>query len=97
MFYPRTLRITGRNLRPRLLLRFTKLGNMALIQAKDNADLKSSPFKNKKVVYKDVTYELTRQIAELAKLFNCQSINLRQAKMAELAVKTWPMKINQLD
>lgn len=75
---------------------YKRLGNMALIQAKDNADLKSAPFENKKVVYKNVTYELTRQIAELAD-WTPESINLRQAKMAGLAVKTWPMKINQLD
>jgi Protein of unknown function (DUF1524) len=41
-----------------------KIGNLALLLAKSNSDLKSSDFKSKKAVYKRSPYELTRMISK---------------------------------
>jgi hypothetical protein len=69
-----------------------RLGNLCLLQAKQNSDLRSSGFEVKKLVYADTPYELTSQIASVHK-WTPDAINHRQSKMAELAVKTWPVKI----
>lgn len=69
---------------------YKRLGNMALLLAKNNAELRSGPFEQKKTIYAESPYELTRQIATTAK-WTHESIERRQAKMAELAVKTWPV------
>ena len=67
-----------------------RLGNMALLLAKGNSDLKSSDFNTKKGVYKDSPYELTRQIAQVAK-WTDNEIAKRQKTLADLALKTWPL------
>ncbi len=72
---------------------YKRLGNVALLQAKANCDLRSSSFVEKRVVYAESPYELTSQIAAI-KDWTSQSIAQRQAQMAELAVKTWPMKVS---
>ena len=63
---------------------------MALLLAKNNSDLKSADFVTKKAVYKDTPYDLTRQIAEMDK-WTVLEIDARQKRLAELAVKTWPL------
>jgi hypothetical protein len=67
-----------------------RIGNMALLLAKNNSDLKSADFVTKKAVYKDTPYDLTRQIAEMDK-WTVLEIDARQKRLAELAVKTWPL------
>jgi hypothetical protein len=67
-----------------------RLGNLALLQAKSNSDLKSSDFATKKLVYKDTPYVLTSQIAELNE-WNAAAIEARQKTLADLALKTWPL------
>ena len=72
---------------------FKRLGNMALLQARTNSDLRSSSFAEKSAVYGDSPYELTNQIAQVSK-WETEAIAQRQAQMAALAVRTWPIKLN---
>jgi hypothetical protein len=79
---------------PELVAAFYKrIGNMALLQAKANSDLRSSSFDEKKAIYRDSPYELTNQIAQINGDWSLEAIAQRQKQMAGLAVKTWPMKI----
>jgi len=67
-----------------------RLGNLALMLAKSNSDLKSSDFATKKAVYKDSPYELTRQISSVHD-WNDAQISERQKGLAGLALKAWPL------
>ena len=67
-----------------------RLGNLALIQASTNSDLKSADFAPKQTVYAGSPYVLTSQIAELDNRAPA-AITDRQKKLAELALKTWPI------
>lgn len=67
-----------------------RLGNLALLHAKGNADLKSLPFSEKKPIYAGSPYELTSQIATLDD-WSPDTITARQRKMAEYASQTWPL------
>lgn len=67
-----------------------RLGNLALLQAKSNSDLRSSDFKTKKAVYKDSPYELTKQIAAESEWDETQIIE-RQKLLARLALEAWPL------
>jgi hypothetical protein len=67
-----------------------RIGNLALLLAKANSDLKSSDFKTKKGVYKDSPYELTRQIASVEDWSEVEIIS-RQKTLAGLALKAWPL------
>jgi Protein of unknown function DUF262/Protein of unknown function (DUF1524) len=67
-----------------------RLGNLALLIAKANSDLKSSSFNDKKEIYKTAPYELTSQIAT-ADDWTPAKIIERQKGLAQLAVKTWPI------
>ncbi len=71
---------------------YKRMGNMAILKAKQNSDLRSSPFVEKKKVYALSPYELTSQIAQLAK-WTPESITQRQYQMAKWAIKTWPVKV----
>ena len=66
-----------------------RLGNMALLNATTNSDLKSRPFSEKKAVYASAPYVLTSQIAEEYDEWTPQAIEERQSVLADLAVKTW--------
>lgn len=67
----------------------TRLGNLALMRATNNSDLKSASFADKKPVYADSPYTLTAQIAE-AEDWTPEMIDQRQGQLGELAVKAWP-------
>ena len=67
-----------------------RIGNLALLLAKTNSDLRSADFKTKKDVYKDSPYELTRQISTVAD-WNEKQISERQKGLAELALRAWPL------
>ena len=67
-----------------------RLGNLALLLAKSNSDLRSADFKTKKAVYKTSPYELTRQISTVAAWDGTQ-IGKRQKVLAELALRAWPL------
>jgi hypothetical protein len=68
----------------------TRLGNLALMRASENSNLKSQAFADKKRVYAASPYLLTSQIAE-ARDWTAETIDERQKKLADLAVKTWPV------
>ncbi len=70
----------------------TRLGNLALLMASDNSQLKSEAFKDKKQVYANASYLLTSQIADVEK-WTTGTIAERQKILAKLAVKTWPAKV----
>jgi len=67
-----------------------RIGNLALMLAKNNSDLKNDGFQAKRVLYKQSPYELTRQIATAQK-WGTEEIASRQKGLAELALKTWPL------
>jgi len=67
-----------------------RIGNLALLLAKSNSDLKSADFIVKKKIYKTSPYELTRQIAD-ASSWGPEQITKRQKGLAEFAVKAWPL------
>jgi len=67
-----------------------RIGNLALLLAKNNSDLRSDSFPTKKVVYKESPYELTRQISTVSK-WTPREIESRQKVIAELALKAWPL------
>jgi hypothetical protein len=67
----------------------TRLGNLALLRASDNSNLKSYSFKEKQQVYEASSYELTSMIAGFED-WDADAINRRQHVLAEKAVETWP-------
>jgi len=67
-----------------------RIGNLALLLAKSNSDVKSSNFEAKKAIYKDSPYELTKQIAALPDWTPAQ-ISARQKVLADLALRAWPL------
>jgi Protein of unknown function DUF262/Protein of unknown function (DUF1524) len=67
-----------------------KIGNLALLLAKSNSDLRSANFKTKRAIYKKSPYELTRQISTVS-VWTEDQIVQRQKVLAELALKAWPL------
>jgi hypothetical protein len=67
----------------------TRLGNLALMRASENSELRSEAFQDKKAVYARSPYILTSQLATVEE-WTPNAIIERQARLAELAVKTWP-------
>lgn len=67
-----------------------RIGNLALLLAKTNADLQSEEFPKKSAVYRDSPYELTRMVAKNTEWTKDDIIN-RQKVLAELALKAWPL------
>jgi hypothetical protein len=65
-----------------------RLGNMALMLTRDNSNLRSASFAEKRKVYAQSGYELTSQIASETD-WTRESIVERQKTLARLAVKTW--------
>ena len=68
----------------------TRLGNLALMLSNDNSIVGSAPFDDKKPVFAQSPYTLTHQISEYPE-WTDSSIMERQALMAQLAVKAWPV------
>jgi len=69
-----------------------RIGNLALLQAKKNSDLRSVGFCEKKTVFAESLYHLTREIATVD-TWSEEEINKRQARLAALATMTWPLKV----
>jgi hypothetical protein len=68
-----------------------RLGNLVLLRASDNSQLKSGAFSEKRAVYANSPYLLTSQLAELSE-WTIEAISDRQRRLAELAVSAWPVK-----
>ncbi len=66
------------------------LGNMVLLQAAKNSSLGNKGFADKKEVYAQSSYEITRPVAEY-KQWTLEQIKKRQADMAKVALKAWPL------
>ncbi|MGB6771030.1 MAG: DUF262 domain-containing HNH endonuclease family protein [Candidatus Dormiibacterota bacterium] len=66
-----------------------RLGNLALMLARDNSNLRSAGFSEKREVYARSPYELTRQLAD-TETWTTTSIAERQKTLARWAVQTWP-------
>ena len=67
-----------------------RLGNMVLLQAKANTLIGNSSFAEKKKVLKNSSYSLTQAVAKYDQ-WGAKEIKDRQAKLAKLAVETWPL------
>jgi len=67
-----------------------RLGNQALLLAKDNSNLKSSDFEAKKAIYKESPYVLTREISESSE-WGAHQISARQKTLAKLALQVWSL------
>jgi Protein of unknown function (DUF1524) len=72
-----------------------RIGNLALMRKSGNDDVGNQKFADKAKVYRKSELELTRNIVTYAGNGEWQkeSIEHRQQKLAELAVKAWPNKI----
>jgi hypothetical protein len=68
-----------------------RLGNLTLMRAVDNADLKSASFVEKKPIYERSPYTLTSEIATFD-AWTPGAIDARQDRLAALAVKAWPAR-----
>ena len=67
-----------------------RIGNMALLLAKDNGDIGNASFLDKQGIYRESPYELTRQLGQ-ADQWGPAEITERQKGLAELAAKAWPL------
>ena len=67
-----------------------RIGNLALHSKKLNSKNRSDSFWLKKITFQECPYELTRQLANLEE-WTKELINTRQEKMAEIALKAWPI------
>jgi hypothetical protein len=67
-----------------------RLGNQLLMRASDNSNAKSDGFDDKKALYANSPYLLTKQVSDLLE-WTPSTIAARQKGLAELAVKTWPI------
>jgi hypothetical protein len=71
---------------------YKRIGNMALLKATSNSIIGNNSFEDKKIVLGQSGLVLTREIA--SQLFwGPDEINRRQEKLAELAVRTWPLTL----
>jgi hypothetical protein len=68
-----------------------RIGNMALLQAGKNVGVGNSSFAEKKKLYAKSAFQITKEVSKFQK-WTLDQINQRQAKLAKLAVKTWPAK-----
>ncbi len=69
-----------------------RIGNLTLMKTKENNHFKNSSFQVKKKKYKESELWITKSLGELSE-WNVKNIEERQAKLSELAVKTWNLNI----
>lgn len=71
---------------------FTKrMGNMALLKTRINTELENASFSVKNPFYKTSAYKLTSMLEKYSR-WDVNTISERQVKLADLAIKTWPLK-----
>jgi hypothetical protein len=71
-----------------------RIGNLTLLKTKPNSFLKDAPFQAKRAEFKNSNLLITRNIHNMTTdetLWGLNEINKRQKKLAELAVRTWPL------
>lgn len=69
-----------------------RIGNLTLMKTKENSEFKNSSFTVKKKRYKESEIWVTSTIANYDD-WTIESIKKRQNELAELAIKTWNLKI----
>jgi hypothetical protein len=77
--------------RDQVRLYFRRIGNLALLRATDNSDMKSLGFEKKKSIYAQSPYVLTQHVAD-SETWTNKEITDRQQVLAEYALKAWPSK-----
>ncbi len=70
---------------------FNRLGNMALLNAKKNAKIGDFGFEEKRTALSESGFSLTKTIADNKK-WGLEEVEQRQLALAEIALKTWPLK-----
>lgn len=68
----------------------SRIGNLALLPPGVNSKLSSKSLDDKRLIYENADLMLTKMIAEYDK-WTPAEIDDRQKKLAEIAVKTWPI------
>ncbi|HEV2223213.1 MAG TPA: DUF262 domain-containing HNH endonuclease family protein [Candidatus Acidoferrales bacterium] len=71
---------------------YKRIGNMVILQAKQNSVIGNASFANKKPTLKESNFSLTSEVASYS-IWGIKEINERQKKLAQLAVKTWPLTV----
>lgn len=71
---------------------YPRLGNMVLLQASKNANIGNKKFADKQPVLRESAYVLTAEVGKCNE-WGVDQINERQARLARLAVKTWPIEV----
>lgn len=66
-----------------------RIGNLALMRASANTDMKNSDYNTKRPLYAASPYILTQQVAE-ADSWTVEAITDRQRSLSDLALKAWP-------
>jgi hypothetical protein len=76
---------------------YRRLGNLALLRGGLNSSLGNAPFAEKRAAYrKGSSFQVNKFIVEYKEpLWGEAAINERQAAMAELAAKIWPLSVRQ--
>src|SRR5262249_6814264 len=72
-----------------------RIGNLCLLAEDDNASLGNGSFSAKKKAYATSSLSLTKEIAD-EKNWTAKEIDARSAKLASLAVKTWPLSVDMV-
>lgn len=72
-----------------------RLGNLCLLAEDDNASLGNGSFAAKKKAYRKSSLKLTRDIASET-AWTTKEVEARSAKLASLAVKTWPLSVDMV-
>ncbi|MDD9802568.1 MAG: DUF262 domain-containing HNH endonuclease family protein [Deltaproteobacteria bacterium] len=65
-----------------------RLGNLALLEPRKNQEAENHPFTEKRAIYEESDFKLTRKCAEYVE-WTPRAINERQREMAEAAVEIW--------
>ena len=65
-----------------------RLGNLAIMSSRLNSNIGNASFEEKKPYYRESSFELTKELADYES-WNVDAINIRQEKLAELALVTW--------
>jgi len=69
---------------------FRRLGNLVILVSTDNSEIGNESFAEKKKVLKASNFKTTSRVANQAD-WTAEAIKERQERLAELAVKTWPL------
>ena len=67
-----------------------RIGNLVLLRASENSDLKSAAFEDKRDIYLNSPYGITSQVGE-NEGWTPERIVARQRILADLALKAWPI------